>query len=122
MQNLVKHAIRNRVVQACVMMRETIRAFRYCQAPNKVFCSEIFESEFGVTLDNRSEWLESQSLNYFAVHGDVCEYAPKDMHELHQQARISIVLDESSTRNIGSIWANRHSADQVRNSIQKIRV
>jgi hypothetical protein len=96
------------------MMHETTRALRYCQASNKVFCSEIFESEFGVTLNNRSEWPESQDLNYFAVHSEVCEYAPKDMHRLHQQGRIAIALDESSIRNIGSILAKRHSAIRSR--------
>jgi hypothetical protein len=74
-----------------------------------VLCSKIFEREFGVTLNNRSKWPGSQNLNHFAVHGDVCEYAPKDMHKLHQQTRISIGLDESATRNIGSNLAYRHS-------------
>jgi hypothetical protein len=87
------------------MMHEATRAFRYCQASSKVFRSEIFESEFGITLNNRSEWPESQNLSYFAVNGDVSEYAPKDMHNLHQKARIFALLHESFIRDIGSILA-----------------
>jgi hypothetical protein len=100
------------------MVHETTRAFRYCQASNKVFCREIFEREFGVTFDNRGERPKSQDLNDFAVHGEVCENAPNDMHKLRHQARISIMLGRSSIRNVGSILASRHSAIRSRSDLR----
>jgi hypothetical protein len=85
------------------MMRETTPSFRYRQSSSKIFCGEVLVTELGVDLGNRREWPKSQKSNYFAVRGNVCEYAPKDMHHLHQQARITVVLAESSIRNIGLI-------------------
>lgn len=60
------------------------------------------------------------------MHGEICEYAPKDMPDLHEEGWTSIVLDGrqlslgSAICNVGMFLTDRHSA--VRQSIKPVRI